>query len=498
MLGATGEAPLKAIVLLNVEPALDAANGAAAVAACHSAEMVVVLSPFKDAGADVADVMLPIAPFTETSGTFVNAEGRVQSVHGVVKPLGDTRPAWKVLRVLGNLLGLEGFTFETPEEVRDEALGSVDAIPGRLNNRPAQTAADAGQGSGDRRPAALERIADVPIYATDSIVRRAPSLQLTADARRRSRTCRATCGSASASRPATRSGFRRAAPRRCCRRRSTRPWPRPRCASRPGIARPPALGAMFGPIAVEKAPLRCRHRSTSVRRPLRSAAARPEGRSDVRIRQHVRIVPARRLLADDLEPRQDPRARRAADAVRRLPDAVGAQGDRLEPDPPRPEPRRPARPAAADRRRGEAAVQGDHRPDRGQPRPVLPRPGHDDHAGARGLGGGAVRSERRALEHQRRPAVRDGDHLDGGLRRDHRRLGLELEVRLPRRAARVGADGELRDRDGLRARRRADGLGQPEPDRHRAGPGRRASSPTAASPSCPGTGCRCCRSSAST
>jgi NADH-quinone oxidoreductase subunit G len=182
MLGATGAPPLKAIVLLNVEPALDMANGAAAVAACQAAEMVVVLSPFKDAGADVADVMLPIAPFTETSGTYVSAEGRVQGVHGVVKPLGNTRPAWKVLRVLGNLLGLEGFTFESPDEVRDEALGSADAIPARLSNRAAADAPEA-RPAGDGASQALERIADVPIYANDSIVRRAPSLQLTADAR---------------------------------------------------------------------------------------------------------------------------------------------------------------------------------------------------------------------------------------------------------------------------------------------------------------------------
>ena len=253
MLGATGEAPLKAIVLLNVEPALDAANGAAAVVACHSAEMVVVLSPFKDAGADVADVMLPVAPFTETSGTYVSAEGRVQGVHGVVKPLRDTRPAWKVLRVLGNLLGLEGFTFESPEEVRDEALGNVDAIAGRLSNRPAQTAAaGAGKESGPAS-VALERIADVPIYATDSIVRRAPSLQLTADARpplaHLSRdlwqrlglapgdSVRVTQGSAEAVLPAAIDATLAATAVRVA----------------AGHRTTAGLGAMFGPVAVEKA-----------------------------------------------------------------------------------------------------------------------------------------------------------------------------------------------------------------------------------------------------
>jgi NADH-quinone oxidoreductase subunit G len=124
-----------------------------------------------------ADVLLPISPFSETSGTFVNAEGRVQSFHGVVKPLGDTRPAWKVLRVLGNLLGLKGFEYETSEEVRAEALGDASTIASRLSNRAPVAPATGSAASG------FERIADVPIYATDSLVRRATSLQLTADAK---------------------------------------------------------------------------------------------------------------------------------------------------------------------------------------------------------------------------------------------------------------------------------------------------------------------------
>ncbi|HET7792594.1 MAG TPA: NADH-quinone oxidoreductase subunit NuoG [Rhizobacter sp.] len=169
---------LKACVLLNVEPAFDVANPAAALAALQSAQMVVALTPFKSAALESADVLLPIAPFTETSGTFVSAEGRVQSFHGVVKPLGDARPAWKVLRVLGNLLGVKGFEYETSEEVRAEALGDVSTIASRLSNKTAgavTASLAAAQG--------LERVADVPIYATDSLVRRATSLQLTADAR---------------------------------------------------------------------------------------------------------------------------------------------------------------------------------------------------------------------------------------------------------------------------------------------------------------------------
>lgn len=177
-----GGPALKACVLLNIEPTLDAANAAAASAAMQAAEMVVVLTPFKNAAHDVADVLLPIAPFSETSGTFVNAEGRVQSFHRVVKPLGETRPAWKVLRVLGNLLALKGFDFETSEEVRAEALGDPTTIPARLSN--ASGAAPASTGVAEAGlPPALQRLADVPIYATDSLVRRASSLQLTADAR---------------------------------------------------------------------------------------------------------------------------------------------------------------------------------------------------------------------------------------------------------------------------------------------------------------------------
>jgi len=141
----------------------------------------VVMTPFKSAGQDVADVMLPVAPFTETSGTFVNAEGRVQSFHGVVRPLGETRPAWKVLRVLGNMLGLQGFDFETSEDVRTEALGDATAIATRLDNLVYGNGG--APASFTSAPGALERLADVPIYATDSLVRRSPALQHTADAR---------------------------------------------------------------------------------------------------------------------------------------------------------------------------------------------------------------------------------------------------------------------------------------------------------------------------
>ncbi|HSM21883.1 MAG TPA: molybdopterin-dependent oxidoreductase, partial [Rubrivivax sp.] len=172
---------MKALLLLHTEPVLDAADAAGARAALQASGLVVALTAFKDAAVDNADVLLPVAPFSETAGSFVNAEGRLQSFHGVVRPLGDTRPGWKVLRVLGNLLGLDGFEHESAEDVRAEALGDPAALAPRLDNTPpadalATTAAAAAG-------AALQRVAEVPIYATDMLVRRAESLQLTADAR---------------------------------------------------------------------------------------------------------------------------------------------------------------------------------------------------------------------------------------------------------------------------------------------------------------------------
>lgn len=175
--------PLKALLLFGVDPLLDTANPAAAAAAVGAAEFVVMLGPFQPNSALHADVLLPIAPFSETSGTFVNAGGRAQGFHGVVKPAGETRPGWKVLRVLGNLLELSGFDFETSEEVRQQALGDTNALGERLNNRSAVDLAAAARGLNPAAAPDLERLSDVPIYATDALVRNAPALQMTADAR---------------------------------------------------------------------------------------------------------------------------------------------------------------------------------------------------------------------------------------------------------------------------------------------------------------------------
>jgi len=168
----------KAILLLNTEPEFDSAAGPAVVGALDKAEMVVTLSPFK-ANMAFSDVLLPIAPFTETSGTFVNAEGRAQDFHAVVKPLGETRPAWKVLRVLANLLEIPGFEFASSEEVRRDIAGlsAADAVFVDASLLGNETKAPIDTVSRSGAPAVAG------IYALDGIVRRAGSLQLTADAK---------------------------------------------------------------------------------------------------------------------------------------------------------------------------------------------------------------------------------------------------------------------------------------------------------------------------
>jgi NADH-quinone oxidoreductase subunit G len=168
--------PRKAYLVLGVEPEFDCANPVATRNALEKAEFVVVMSPFHY-GAPYADVLLPVAPFTETAGTFVNCEGRVQSFAGSVQPLGETRPAWKVLRVLGTMLGLPGFDFESIADVRAWLPSETD-IAARLSNATQVAVAKPSVVANG-----LERVADVPILFADPLVRRAPALQLTIDAK---------------------------------------------------------------------------------------------------------------------------------------------------------------------------------------------------------------------------------------------------------------------------------------------------------------------------
>lgn len=167
------ENQLKAYLVLNAEPRFDMDNGFTAEKTLSNA-FSVAFTAYKSAAASWAKVMLPVATFAETSGTFINAEGRVQSFKGVVPSKGQARPAWKVLRVLGNVLHFNGFEQESSEQVRDEVIGS--GIHAKLNNKVTVL------GQEVRRAAVstgLERVAEVAIYRTDAIVRRAESLQAT-------------------------------------------------------------------------------------------------------------------------------------------------------------------------------------------------------------------------------------------------------------------------------------------------------------------------------
>ena len=160
---------LKALFLLNTEPEFDSAAGAAARGAgAGRRAWSSRCSPFK-ANLDISDVLLPIAPWTETPGTFVNAEGRVQSFHAVVKPLGETRPAWKVLRVLGNMLGLPGFDYESASEVLADARGAADAAQPLVQGSLLSQQDHQGRVAGRHRREAGRRPS---IYQLDSIVRR--------------------------------------------------------------------------------------------------------------------------------------------------------------------------------------------------------------------------------------------------------------------------------------------------------------------------------------
>ncbi len=170
------ENPRKAYVLLGVEPELDMQDPRKAVAAMHQAELVVAMGSYQTRATAYAHVMLPISPFTETAGSFINTEGRVQSFQGVVQPLGETRPAWKILRVLGNLLGLAGFDQQSAAEVCLEALGTENKNINKNNNLSIMAVVPSVACSG------LQRIAEIPIYAADALVRRAPALQQTRDA----------------------------------------------------------------------------------------------------------------------------------------------------------------------------------------------------------------------------------------------------------------------------------------------------------------------------
>ena len=173
--------PRAAYLVLGCEPELDCADGRAALSALRQAKTVIALTSFvSPLMREYADALLPIAPFTETSGSFVNTEGRLQSFEAVCRPAGEARPGWKVLRVLGNLLQLAGFEQSSSEDVRAELVADEPEFVGGLDNTVAEGALGAVPAAA--AAAALQRISDVPIYFADPLARRSPVLQATLDA----------------------------------------------------------------------------------------------------------------------------------------------------------------------------------------------------------------------------------------------------------------------------------------------------------------------------
>ena len=171
-------APLKTIVLMGVEPRYEQINAARARKLLKDTTMVIISTHLSRHAVEHANIVLPSAAFTETAGTFVNATGAWQMFNGTAAPPGEGRPAWKILRVLGNQLELEGFDYESAEDVRDELKSLCRDI--RLDN--SYTLDNIELPSSYDTGAGLLRCGDLPAYKSDMLVRRARSLQKTADA----------------------------------------------------------------------------------------------------------------------------------------------------------------------------------------------------------------------------------------------------------------------------------------------------------------------------
>ncbi len=171
--------PRRAYLLFGLDAMLDSTNGQAVDGALRKSDFVVSFSAFHSDTMNHADVILPISPFTESPGSSVNLNGRVQSYRAAVLPKGESRPGWKVLRVLGNQLGLDGFDYIDVGDIQSEiALSPMEDAPDFVFNPelPMPGAGDSGASGKE-----FHRILDVPIYRVDALVRRSPALQSTAD-----------------------------------------------------------------------------------------------------------------------------------------------------------------------------------------------------------------------------------------------------------------------------------------------------------------------------
>ena len=171
--------PLDALLLFGLEPDRDICSTGEVVDKLGKQKFVAALTCFdSEALRDTADLLLPIGSFLETAGTFVNCEGRWQSFNGVANPVGEARPGWKVLRVVGNLLDAADFDYQTAVDVRDDLAASLGDIEPD-NRYSGKTEFGKVNGADD-----ADAQVDVPMYRIDALVRRATPLQLTPEARR--------------------------------------------------------------------------------------------------------------------------------------------------------------------------------------------------------------------------------------------------------------------------------------------------------------------------
>ena len=172
------DSALKAYVLFGgIDPALDLGAGSEPL---RTAELVVAATTHLPASLrEVAHVVLPIGSFAESSGTYVNIEGRWQSWAGAAKLVGDSRPGWKVLRVLANLLAVPGVDYISSEEIRD-SLHSLcgEGLPEPLGGAGAPGGAAITGGAEPSGP-----WIDIPPYQVDTLVRGSEALGKTKDGR---------------------------------------------------------------------------------------------------------------------------------------------------------------------------------------------------------------------------------------------------------------------------------------------------------------------------
>ena len=172
---------LSGCVLYGLEPSLDYASPGSLDQTLGHAEFVLSFSSFRSAVPPQANVVLPLVPFTENSGSFINLEGRAQFSPAAVQPRGEARPGWKILRVLANLLELKGFDYVTVDDVTREIRLPNSGVSYPLAGALPKPRPEGVRSNGRLRDGSLERILDVPLYAVDPVVRRANSLQATRD-----------------------------------------------------------------------------------------------------------------------------------------------------------------------------------------------------------------------------------------------------------------------------------------------------------------------------